>query len=179
MEAPRGRHQPSADDQADEGTNLERVSPRLDREEAVFLSQGRAAAEEQRFVRAGAEAVADRDEHAGDDELGDPGAQPAEHHRGDLDGRSEEQARPVSEPVGEPAGWNLQQQQRDVTRREDRGHHLGRQVLLLHPPQQIKAVRDAFEGGDAIRQVERNVPAVAGSVRRHLTQSSRISTFER
>ena len=174
-----GRHQPSAGDQADEGTDLERMSPRFDREEAVLLSQGRAAAEEQRFVRAGAEAVADRDEHAGDDELGDTGAQPAEHHRSDLDDRSEEQARPVSEPVGEPAGRNFQQQQRDVAGREDRGHDVGRQLLLLHPPQQVEAMRDAFEAGDAIRQVQRNVPAVAGSVRRHWPQSSRISTSER
>ena len=47
---------------------------------------------------------------------------------------------------------------------------------LLHPPQQVQTMSDAFEARDSVRQVEREVPTVAGSIWRHFPQSSRIST---
>ena len=36
-------------------------------------------------------------------------------------------------------------------------------------PEQVQAVHDAFDGGDAIQQIQRDVSTAAGSIRRHVT----------
>jgi hypothetical protein len=40
-------------------------------------------------------------------------------------------------------------------------------VPLLHPPQQVDAVREAFDAGDAVRQVKEKVSSIPGSIRGH------------
>jgi hypothetical protein len=41
-------------------------------------------------------------------------------------------------------------------------------VPLLHPPQQVDAVREAFDAGDVVRQVKEKVSSIPGSIRGHL-----------
>src|ERR1044071_8357677 len=40
-------------------------------------------------------------------------------------------------------------------------------MLVLDPPEEIEAVHQPFEAGDLVREVEREVPTVAASIRRH------------
>ena len=115
------------------------------------------------------ESVAERDEHARGDKAGHTLAEPAPQDAHHLDTRSNDQARAMAKSIGEPAGRQLEDHERQVACRENRRHDGRRHLLFVYPPEQVEAVHQAFEAGDLVRQVQCDISLVAGSVRRHVS----------
>jgi hypothetical protein len=70
-------------------------------------------------------------------------------------------------PVGNPTSRDLQRGERQITRGEDSGNGSGGDVPLVDPPQQVDAVRNAFDAGDVVRRVKEKVSSIPGSIRGH------------
>jgi hypothetical protein len=73
----------------------------------------------------------------------------------------------MTDTVGKPAGREFEDDERELTCRENRSHDRGGNVLFLDPPQEIEAVHHALDRGDPVRQVENQVSVEPGSIRRH------------
>jgi hypothetical protein len=73
----------------------------------------------------------------------------------------------MAKSIGEPARRQLEAHECQIACGENRRNDGGRHLFFLYPPEQIKAVHQAFDGRDPVRQVQREVSLVAGSVRRH------------
>lgn len=73
----------------------------------------------------------------------------------------------MAEPIGKPAGRNFEQGDRDIARRENGGDGRRRDVLVLHPPEQIQRVGDPFDRDNPVEGIERQVATNPGSIRRH------------
>ena len=80
----------------------------------------------------------------------------------------------MADAIGKPAGRQLERKYSEIASREDGGDESGGDLPFLHPPEQVEAMHQPFNGGDAIGQVEGEVSLVAGSIRRHGRQGSRI-----
>lgn len=80
---------------------------------------------EQGLIGARPDAVAERDQHTGEDEPGNTLSQPAPQHAGDLDQRANPQTRAMSVSVGEPARRQLEAHERQVACGEDGRHDSG------------------------------------------------------
>ena len=72
----------------------------------------------------------------------------------------------MPETIGEPPRGQLQGDERQISGRKDHRDDSRRDSPLTHPPEQIEAVHDAFDAGDMVGEVEREVTAEA-SIRRH------------
>jgi hypothetical protein len=73
----------------------------------------------------------------------------------------------MSEPIGQPAGGNLERRDREIAGREKDCDGRHGDVLLLYPPEQVQAVHDAFDRDNVVEGVEREVSAKTGSIRGH------------
>ena len=73
----------------------------------------------------------------------------------------------MAEPVGKPACWDFEQRDCDVAGRQDGRDCRRGDMLVLHPPEQIERVGDPLNRNDAIDGIEREIPAIRGSIGRH------------
>ena len=84
--------------------------------------------------------------------------------------RTQDQAGPMTEPIGEPAGRDLEPDEHQVAGRQDGGDHGGRNLTLLYPPQEIQPVHQPLYAGHLVGQVEGEVSTTRRSIRRHRFQ---------
>jgi len=78
----------------------------------------------------------------------------------------------MTEAIGKPAGRDFQQRDGDIARREDDRHGRRRDVLVLHPPEQIQRVGDPFHRDNAVEGIEEEVTSNRTSIRRHQREPS-------
>ena len=158
----------AGDNQAGKRDDMNGARARFDSLEFAFAIQRDARAIEQCLVRARPECVADCHQQAGEDKTHDPISEPAADHAGNLDQRAEYQTSTISELVSKPAGGDLQRHQEEVAGSHRCSDQRRRHLFLLYPPQEVETVHDAFDGGDLVWKVEREVSTVtAASIGRH------------
>ena len=160
---------PPAISERDERDEACGARPRFDFLEVVLATKGDTRLIQESFVGARSKRVPERDQDRGSDQFGNTLSQPAGEHAQHLRDRADDQTRPMAESIGEPSGWEFQTDQREISRRENHRDDGRRDSPLPHPPEQIETVHHAFDTGDVIRQVERQVTAEV-SIGRHETR---------
>ena len=73
----------------------------------------------------------------------------------------------MAEAIRKPARRNFQQGNGEVARREDCRHCRRRDVLVLHPPEQVQGIRDPLDRDGTIDGIQREVAVKRGSIGRH------------